>query len=116
MGATLHQKKTRAALVVGEIAVALVLLTGATLLIRTFIALRTHNPGFDANNVLTIEMSLRDSPFGNTAAVAQLIRDAERRVESLPGVTALAATYSLPLEIRSEVPSSSKRARMTGMG
>ncbi len=98
VGATLHQKKTRAALVVGEIAVALVLLTGATLLIRTFIALRTLNPGFDANNVLTIEMSLSDSRFGNTAAVSQLIRDAERRVESLPGVTALAATYSLPLE------------------
>ena len=98
VGATLHQKKTRAALVIGEVAVALVLLTGATLLIRTFVALRTVNPGFDANNVLTMEMSLSDSRFENTAAVAQLIRDAERRVESLPGVTALAATYSLPLE------------------
>lgn len=45
-----------------------------------------------------MEMSLNDSRFGNTAAVAQLIRDAERRVENLPGVIALAGTYSLPLE------------------
>ena len=98
LGDSLHQKKTRAALVITEIALTLVLLTGAALLIRTFTALRTVNPGFDANNVFTMEMSLNESRFGNTAAVAQLVRDAERRVENLPGVIALAATYSLPLE------------------
>jgi len=98
VGASLQHKKTRAGLVIGEIAVALVLLTGATLLIRTFIALRMLNPGFDANNVVTMEMSLNDSRFKNIASISQLIRDAERRIESLPGVVALAATYSLPLE------------------
>src|SRR5260370_456750 len=64
----------------------------------TFWALRTVDPGFNAHNVLTMEMSLTGTPFQTTAAVAQLIREAARRVESLPGVTALAATYSLPLE------------------
>jgi predicted permease len=98
LGASLQQSKTRAGLVVAEIALALVLLTGAALLIRTFTALRTVNPGFDANHVLTMQMSLNDSRFGNAAAVAGLVRDAERRIESLPGVVALAATYSLPLE------------------
>jgi len=84
--------------VIAETALALVLLAGAALLIRTFHALRTVDPGFEARNVLTLEMSLTGTRFQTTSAVAQLIRDAERRVEALPGVTALAATYSLPLE------------------
>jgi putative ABC transport system permease protein len=99
-GASLRQTKARSILVVMEMAVALVLLAGAALLIRTFVALRTVDPGFDTHNVLTMEMSLTGPRFHTTAAVAQLVRDAERRVESLPGVTALAATYSLPLESR----------------
>jgi predicted permease len=63
VGAGLHQKKTRASIVIAEIALALVLLTGASLLIRTFAALGRVNPGFDANNVFTMEMSLNDSRF-----------------------------------------------------
>ena len=93
-----QQSRARSILVVAEIASAMVLLAGAGLLIRTFWVLQTVNPGFDGHNVLTMEMSLAGSPFQTAPAVAQLIRDAERRVESLPGVTALAATYSLPLE------------------
>jgi predicted permease len=82
-----------------EMALALVLLAGAALLIRTFIVLRTVNPGFDAHNVLTMEMSLNEARFAKTAAVAQLVRDAQQRVESIPGVETLAATaISLPLE------------------
>jgi predicted permease len=61
-------------------------------------ALRTVDPGFDRHHVLTLEMSLAEARFEKTAAVAQLVRNAERRVESLPGVEALASTYSLPLE------------------
>jgi putative ABC transport system permease protein len=98
-GTSLSQSIVRSALVVSEMALALVLLTGATLLIRTFMALRTVDPGFDAHNVLTLEMSLAAEPrLATTAAVAQLVRDAERRVESLPGVEALTATISLPLD------------------
>ena len=95
-----QQSKARSILVVTEMALALVLLVGAALLIRTFVALRTVDPGFDAHNILTMEMSLSGPRFQKTAAVTQLIREAERRVESLPGVVALAATYSLPLESR----------------
>jgi predicted permease len=84
--------------VIAEMALALVLLAGAGLLIRTLYALRTVDPGFAAHNVLTMEMSFAGTPFQTAPAVAQLIRDAERRIESLPGVIALAATYSLPLE------------------
>jgi hypothetical protein len=56
------------------------------------------DPGFDAHNVLTLEMSLADPRFDKTAAVAQLIRNAERRVGNIPGVQALAYTDSLPLD------------------
>jgi predicted permease len=90
--------RARSILVVTEIALAMVLLSGAGLLIRTFWVLQTVDPGFDAHNVLTMEMSLAGSAFQTAPAVAQLIREAERRIESLPGVTAFAATYSLPLE------------------
>ncbi len=97
-GAGRGQSKARSILVVAEIALSLVLLAGATLLIRTLIALRTVDPGFDAHNVLTLEMSLAEPRFDKTLAVAQLVRDAQRRVESIPGVQALAFTQSLPLD------------------
>jgi predicted permease len=97
-GSSLGQGKARSILVVTEVALSLVLLAGAALLRRTFMALRTVHPGFDGHNVLTMEMSLAESRFEKTTAVAQLVRDAERRVESLPGVEALATTSSFPLD------------------
>lgn len=89
---------------IAEMALALVLLSGAALLIASLEKLAAVDPGFDAHNVLTMEMSLNDPRFMTTAAVAQLVRDAGRRVESLSGVTALAATYSLPLEHKFGLP------------
>jgi putative ABC transport system permease protein len=97
-GASLGQSKARSILVVTEVALSLVLLAGAALLLRTFMALRAVHPGFDGHNVLTLEMSLAESRFEKTTAVAQLVRDAEQRVESLPGVEALATTSSFPLD------------------
>jgi putative ABC transport system permease protein len=96
-GSGLRQNKARSILVVTEMALALVLLVGAALLIRTFGVLRRVDPGFDAHNVLTMEMSLTGTRFDKAAGVNQLVREAQRRVESLPGVTALASTCCLPL-------------------
>ena len=56
-GTGFRQGKARSLLVISEVSLALVLLIGAALLIRTFIALRAVSPGFDAHNVLTMEMS-----------------------------------------------------------
>ena len=103
-GTGLRENKTRALLVVSEMALALVLLTGAALLIRTFLTLRGVNPGFDAHNVLTIRMSLAGSHFQKTAEVSRLVRDAVHRVEALPGVAVAAASYNLPLEGAFGVP------------
>src|SRR6266850_3886597 len=97
-GGGLRQNKARSILVISEVALALVLLMGATLLIRTFIALRGVNPGFDTHNVLTMEMSLTGRRFETTAEVNQLVREAERRVTSLPGVSSLASTCFVPLQ------------------
>ena len=75
---------TRSTLVVAEISVSLILLAGAALLIRTLMALHTVDAGFDADNVLTIEMSLNEPRFAKTADVVRLIRHAERRVQNTP--------------------------------
>jgi putative ABC transport system permease protein len=97
-GSGLSQNKARATLIVTEVALALVLLVGAALLIRTFAALRGVNPGFSTDKVLTMEMSLSGKRFETTAAMNQLVRDSQRRVEALPGVVAFASTCCLPLE------------------
>ncbi len=95
-GSSFRQNKARAILVVTEMALALVLLVGAALLIRTFATMRSEKPGFDAHDVLTMEMSLSSDRFEKTAAVAQVVREVERRVDALPGVEAVASTCCLP--------------------
>jgi len=97
-GAGLRHNKARGVLVITEMALALVLLVGAALLIRTFGALRGVNPGFDARNVLIMEMSLNGGRFEKAAGVDQLEREGRRRIESLPGVTAASLTCCVPLE------------------
>jgi predicted permease len=97
-GAGLRHNKARAVLVITEMALALVLLVGAALLIRTFGALRGVDPGFDARNVLIMEMSLNGGRFEKAAGVDQLEREGRRRIESLPGVTAASLTCCVPLE------------------
>jgi len=97
-GTGFRHNKARSLLVVSEVSLALVLLIGAALLIRTFIALRHVNPGFDPRNVLTMEMSLTGDRFQKTAAVAQLALEGRQRVNAIPGVEVSASTCCLPLE------------------
>jgi len=94
----------RPALVVMEMALALVLLAGAGLLIRTFTARRAVNRGFDEQNVLALEMSLASARFDRAAAVDAMVRDAGRQLRHLPGVAAVATTSSLPLETSLMMP------------
>jgi predicted permease len=91
---------TRGLLVTTEVGVAVVLLIGAALLIRTFLAIRQVNPGFDSQNVLTMRMSLTGPEFEKPAAVAQVIHEGVRRIRALPGVEAVGTTCCLPLESR----------------
>jgi predicted permease len=97
-GSGFRQNKARTLLVVSEIALAVVLVVGAALLIRTSIALGSVKPGFDAKNVLTMRMSLTGQRFGKSAAVDQLVRDGVERLSRLPGVELASATCCVPLE------------------
>ena len=97
-GSGIRQNKARGLLVMVEMALAIVLLIGAGLLIRTFSALHNVAPGFDAHNVLTMDTALTGSRFDRTAATVTMARQALERIHAIPGVEAAAATSYLPLE------------------
>ncbi|WP_410969278.1 hypothetical protein, partial [Salmonella sp. SAL04284] len=65
---------------------------------------RGVDPGFDARNVLTMRMSLIGPHFQKTSEVSQVVQDAVRRLEALPGVARAGASYNLPLEGAFGVP------------
>ncbi|HEY3456715.1 MAG TPA: FtsX-like permease family protein, partial [Bryobacteraceae bacterium] len=97
-GSGRNQNRGRAALAIGEIALAAMLLIGAALLIRTALNLGAVKPGFDSENVLTMRMSLNSAKYARTAAVEQLTRDGLERVRAIPGVISASATCCIPLE------------------
>lgn len=98
-GTGFREGKARSLLVVSEISLALVLLIGSALLIRTSIALHEVGPGFDSHHVLTMEMSLNGERYQSTAGVAQLLRDGRDRLNALPGVELAAAGFWLPIDV-----------------
>ena len=97
-GSGFKENKARSVLVVAEVALALVLLVGASLLIRSFAALRAVNPGFSPHNVLTMRMSLTEPKYTKAAGVDQLVRAGTERLRALPGVEAVSTTCCVPLE------------------
>src|SRR5207302_1127249 len=80
-----------------EVALALVLLIGSALLIRTAMALGHVDPGFDTHNVLTMRMSLKGAKFEKSDAVEQLVHNGVERLKALPGVVEASATCCVPL-------------------
>ena len=96
-GTGFRQNKARSLLVISEMALALILLIGAALLIRTYLALRAVDPGFDHRNVITMQMSLDSPRFQKTIGLANLVRDGLPRIQALPGVVAASTTCCLPL-------------------
>jgi putative ABC transport system permease protein len=97
-GAGFRQNKTRSLLSVIEMGLAMILLAGAALLIRSFHDSLTVNPGFQSHNILTMNMSLRGPRFQKTSAVSEVVRNGRERIEGVPGVEAVAAACCLPLE------------------
>jgi predicted permease len=89
--------KLRSALVVSEMALALILVIGAALLIRTFLKLEAVDPGFETHNVLTMAMSVSGDRFQKTGPVEQVIRDGRDRLMAIPGIIEVGATNCLPL-------------------
>jgi putative ABC transport system permease protein len=97
-GTGLRQNKARSVLVVVEVALALVLLVGSALLIRTAVALGHVDPGFDSSHVLTMRMSLTGPRFLKSEGVEQIVRDGVERLRSVPGVLNASATCCVPLQ------------------
>jgi putative ABC transport system permease protein len=97
-GTGFRQNKARSILVVTEVALALILLVGSALLIRTAIALTRVDPGFDPRNVLTMRMSLTGPRFLQSEEVARMVRDASERLRAIPGVVEASGTCCVPLE------------------
>jgi len=96
--------KIRSLLIVSELAIAVMLLTGAGVLIHSFVRLRSVDPGIATKDVLTMRMSLSGPRFATTAAVDRLIRSSLSPIEAIPGVTAAAYASSVPLEGGSVFP------------
>lgn len=87
----------RRSLVIAEIALCVIMLAGAGLLIRSFVRVRNVDPGFDAHNVLTLELTMTGERYKDKESVLADYRQLWQRLESLPGVTSAGAVTSLPL-------------------
>ena len=97
-GSGLRQNKARTLLVVSEVSLAVILVVGAALLIRTSLALNAVNPGFDAHDVLTMRMSLAGRQYVKSAAVERLGEDGLQRIRVLAGVESASLSCCVPLE------------------
>ena len=84
-------------LIVSEIALSFILLAGAGLMIKSFLHLREINPGFNADNVLTMRLTLPPGKYKQGEPRAQIYQQLVDRVKQTPGVQSAALVLSLPL-------------------
>lgn len=92
-----HRSRFRSALVVSEIALALILLIGAGLMVKSFARLLQVNPGFQTQNVLTMRVSLPSLKYKEQPAVQAFYQQITEKVKNLPGVQSVGAVSTLPL-------------------
>ncbi len=85
-------------LVIGEIGLAVLLLAGAALMVRTFAGLRAVNSGIDAANVLTLRTAISGGRYSTTAQVENMVAQATDRIQALPGVRVAASAVCLPMD------------------
>ncbi len=91
------RQRARGALVAAQIALALVVLAGSGLLIRTFSELHAVKPGWDANGVATFWLSPPDARYPGDSALARFYSQLTQRVAAIPGVRAVGIASQLPL-------------------
>ena len=101
--AGLGQQRLRNTLVVSEVALSLLLLAGAGLMIKSFWRLQQVNPGFDPNNLLSIEVTLPEAKYDEPARRSAFFSDALAKIAALPGVKAAELISSPPLSGRRNV-------------
>src|SRR5881296_258006 len=91
------RNRLRNGLVIAEIALALVLLSGAALLMKSFARLQHVNPGFNPRGALTFEISLPKVQYSDDPSIIRFNNEAQRRIAALPGVQAAGFSTILPL-------------------
>ncbi len=101
--ASLASQRVRQALVIAEVAITLVLLIGASLLVKTLRTLQSVQPGFDASNVLTMQMSL-NKRYKTPTSLALLNSQVAARLSSVPGIVSVASSGFLPLFPYADLP------------
>jgi putative ABC transport system permease protein len=92
-----RRSRLRNSLVVTQIALAMMLLTGAALMLQSFLRLQGVNPGFNVDRVITMQLSLPESRYTNQQQRAALFQQLTERLRALPAVEFAAATSQLPL-------------------
>jgi putative ABC transport system permease protein len=92
------RQRFRQLLVVFQISIAVMLVIGAGLLIKSFWRLRQVDPGFKPDNVLSLSMSLPQSKYGDGQKINTFYRQLIERISGLPGVQAAAIAYDHPLQ------------------
>jgi putative ABC transport system permease protein len=97
VGSGIRHRRLRQAFVVSEIALAVVLLVGAGLLLRSFGSLRRVDPGYSTTNILTLRMQLPAAKYTNDEQRIRFFQDATARIQELPGVQSVGAVSYLPL-------------------
>ena len=91
------RSRARAVLVAAEVGLSLVLLVGAGLLLRTLHRLQQTHPGFRADHLLSVRLSLPKTRYGTPDAIARFAEQATARLSTLPGVTSVSAASLNPL-------------------
>lgn len=92
-----RRARVRNGLVVAEVALALVLLVGASLFVRSFVNLQGASAGFDANPLLTLRFFMTTEAYPRPEQRQQRVEDVVRRIEALPGVESAYASNFIPL-------------------
>ncbi len=92
-----RRNRLRNGLVIAEVALALVLLSGAGLLMKSFVRLQSVDPGFNPRNALTFEISLPKMQYPDDPLIVRFNREAQRRIAAVPGVQAAGFSTILPL-------------------
>jgi putative ABC transport system permease protein len=90
--------RARGVLVVAQVSLALVLLVGSGLMIRTFQSLRRVDPGFDSRDALTLRIAIPESQVKDPVAAIQMEQAILEKIRALPGVTSVGLTTRIPTE------------------
>jgi|SRR5579863_4173773 len=90
------RQRLRESLVVGQVALALVLLVGAGLLLKSLTRMAQVDPGFDPTGVMTASVQLPESQFGNEDKQSAFYRAVDEKLAALPGVSSAASAVALP--------------------